>query len=363
MITDRKVRRIVLCWMGGLAIGATSPIACVNNIEDGNEGHVQTILPGDSSQVSVMVLESTDFSHELVSNGILTATDRADLRFETPDVVEEIYVRNGQHVIKGQKIAALSRFKLQNAVGQAHDNLEKSKLELQDVLISQGYAIKDSALVPPGIMKIARIKSNYEHSVIQYELAQYNLDKAVLHAPFDGVVANLFSKKYNMPPGTDPFCTVISSQLLEADFNVLESELALIRAGDRIQLSPFALSDYSVSGTVHEINPVVDQHGMVRIKARITSAAGKLYDGMNVKVTVKRALGKQLIIPKAALVLRNNRKVVFTAKNGKAMWNYVQTGLENSAGYVVTEGLTAGDSVIFSGNLNLAHETPIQLER
>src|SRR5690606_23340168 len=127
-------------------------------------------------------------------------------------------------------------------------NLEKSKLELQDVLISQGYAVADSLNVPQDVMKIAKIKSNYEYSAIQYELAQYNLDNAVLYAPFDGLVANLFAKKYNMPPANEPFCTIIGSQVLEADFKVLEGELALIDKDDQVQLSPFAMNGYTVSG-------------------------------------------------------------------------------------------------------------------
>ncbi|MPM70358.1 hypothetical protein SDC9_117313 [bioreactor metagenome] len=53
--------------------------------------------------------------------------------------------------------------------------------------------------------------------------------------------------------------------------------------------------------------------------------------------------------------------MVFTFKNGKAYWNYVSTGLENSSGYVVTEGLQAGDSVIYDGNINLAHESQVMI--
>lgn len=364
MNSDLKPGVIVMhfIWIS-VALCAALAISCASADKEQPENHVQTLLPTDSSRVKVMVLHSTDFSHELISNGTIAAEQKADLRFETPEVVEEIHVRNGQRVAKGQKIATLAPFKLKNALSQAHDNLEKSKLELQDVLISQGYTIRDSLNVPADIMKIAKTKSNYDNSVIQYELARFNLDNSVLYAPFDGIVANLFSKKYNMPPASDPFCTIIGSNRIEADFKVLESELALIKKGDQVQLSPFAISHYSTSGQVDEINPMVDENGMIRIKAGIRGVTDKLYDGMNIKVKIQQSAGKQLVIPKTALVLRNNKKVVFTAKNGKAMWNYVQTGLENSTGYVITEGLAPGDSVIYEGSLNLAHEAPILIEK
>ena len=58
---------------------------------------------------------------------------------------------------------------------------------------------------------------------------------------------------------------------------------------------------------------------------------------MNVKVRVQRVLSKQLVIPKSAVVLRTNRKVVFTLRDNKAMWNYVETAQESSDSYVLIQ--------------------------
>jgi multidrug efflux pump subunit AcrA (membrane-fusion protein) len=87
------------------------------------------------------------------------------------------------------------------------------------------------------------------------------------------------------------------------------------------------------------------------------------YEGMNVRVKLQRVLGRRIVVPKSALVLRSNRKVIFTLKNSKAMWNYVETAQENSDSYVVTDGIHAGDSVIYDGNLNLAHESPVRNDK
>jgi multidrug efflux pump subunit AcrA (membrane-fusion protein) len=53
--------------------------------------------------------------------------------------------------------------------------------------------------------------------------------------------------------------------------------------------------------------------------------------------------------------------VVFTYESGLAKWNYVKTSFENSTQYVITEGLSPGDSVIVKGNLNLAHDAKVKL--
>lgn len=148
---------------------------------------------------------------------------------------------------------------------------------------------------------------------------------------------------------------------MEVEFTVLESELPLVKRGDKVDVMPYAVTVASCKGYVTEINPLVDENGMVRVKAKV-DGAGKLFDGMNVRVSVKRSVEGQLVIPKTAVVLRSGRQVVFTLNGEKAMWNYVQTGLENMTEYTVSgDGMEEGAEVIVTGNVNLAHEAPVKV--
>ena len=79
------------------------------------------------------------------------------------------------------------------------------------------------------------------------------------------------------------------------------------------------------------------------------------------KLSLRKKLPHKLVIPKQAVVLRSEKQVVFTYSAGKAKWVYVKTGLENISSFVVTEGLVAGDSVIYEGNLNLAHDSGVEI--
>jgi multidrug efflux pump subunit AcrA (membrane-fusion protein) len=152
------------------------------------------------------------------------------------------------------------------------------------------------------------------------------------------------------------------------DFTVLESELPLLGKGDRVSITPYADAVHKYDGQVSEINPLVDDNGMVKVKARINGNK-LLFSGMNVRVSVRRAIGNQLVIPKTAVVMRSGKQVVFTLVDGKAQWNYVHTGLENADNYVVNkrvddnapDGLKEGDVVIVTGNVNLAHESPVKV--
>ncbi len=328
--------------------------------ENTTEKGVATVLPGDKNEVTVQTLKRRIFDHELVSNGKVIAGGQADLRFETAEIIAHIYVKNGDRVRKGQKIAELDKFRLTNRTAQAKDALEKSRLELQDVLIGQGYPADDTSKVPADIMRLARVKSGYDQSLSQYELAKYEEEHATLTAPFDGVVANLFSKPYNAASTSDAFCTIVGTQGMEADFTVLESELPLIKNGDKVIVTPYADAASGYEGRITQINPLVDDKGMVKVKA-VVGSKGKLFSGMNVRINVHRSLGEQLVIPKSAVVLRSGKQVVFTLKDGKAQWNYIQTGLENADHYSVVDGLKEGDTVIVTGNVNLAHEAPVKV--
>ncbi len=323
-----------------------------------DEERTATVLPDVKSEVMVISLKKQTFNHELVSNGKISANGFADLHFLTSDVIAHIWVKNGDRVQKGQKLAELDKFRLVNKLTQTKNALDKAQLDLKDVLIGQGYASDDLSKVPEKTMKLAKVKSGYEQTKAEYELAKYEMEHATLKAPFDGVIANLFTKPYNTSSTTEAFCTLIDMQSMKVDFTVLENELSLIKNGDKVIIAPYANASAEYIGNITEINPLVDNEGMVKVKARV-NGKGKLFNGMNVRVSVCRSLGKQLVIPKSAVVLRSGKQVVFTLKNGKAQWNYIHTSLENSENYSVADGLKEKDVVIITGNVNLAHEAPV----
>lgn len=349
-------RCLALLMLSVWFISCSSDKSKETNTEE--EREVQTVLLTKTNEVTTMPLKKGLFNHELVSNGKISAQRHADLYFRSAEPVAHVWVKNGEQVRKGQKIAELDRFKLENTLTQRKNTLDQSILEMQDVLIGQGYAPEDSTKIPADVMRLARVKSGYEQNRALYDAALNDLQQATLKAPFDGIIANLFDKEHNMAQTAEPFCRVIESGNMDADFTVLESELPLIKAGDKVEIRPYASAVASCSGAVSEINPLVDENGMVRVKARVNGGA-RLFDGMNVRVSVKRSLKDQLTVPKTAVVLRSGKQVVFTLDNGKAMWNYVQTGTENLDEYTITDGLTEGMIVITSGNVNLAHESPV----
>jgi membrane fusion protein (multidrug efflux system) len=148
---------------------------------------------------------------------------------------------------------------------------------------------------------------------------------------------------------------------------VLEPELKDVSLGKKVKVIPFSMRDMGFKGKITEINPMVDENGQIQLKATLMQS-NQLMDGMNVQVLVENEVPAQLVVPKSAVVQRDNQEVVFKVVASKAYWTYVQTLLENSDSYSVIahpdKGATleTGDTVIISGNLNLAHESEVVIK-
>lgn len=327
---------------------------------------IMTVNPHAGEPIETMVLKKQTFNRELAGNGKVSALRSSELRFQTGEQIAHVWVKNGDRVRAGQKLAQLDLFRLERAFAQAKDNLAQSKLELQDVLIGRGYSLDSQNQVPDEEMELAKVKSGYNRALIAYQLAEEELRKATLYAPFDGVIANLNTKEMNLAPTGDPFCLVLNDKQVEIQFSVLESELPSVKRGCKVSVTPFANGTVSepLYGTVTEINPYVESNGMVKVKSVIPNN-GTLLEGMNVNILLKSPISQSLVIPKSAVVMRSGKPVVFTIVKGKAQWNYVQILTESSDSCVVAsrskeyEGLSVGDTVIVKGNLNLAHESEI----
>jgi membrane fusion protein (multidrug efflux system) len=314
--------------------------------------------------VETIILRKGMFRKELVNNGKLVALRKCELQFRVGEQLDKLSFRNGDPVKSGQMIAGLNPFTFRQQLDNAEIQLKRTKLEMQNVLIGQGYNTMDSAAIPPHIYEMASVKSGYAEAVQSLETAQFNMESTRLVAPFSGILANIKQKQFDRVNAGTTFCTLIDDSEFEAEFRIVEGEAGDIRLNNEVQLIPFSHQTI-YTGAISEINPVIDENGLILVKARVKNTGG-LMDGMNVKVIIEKAIPDQLVVPKSAVLLRDNQEVLFRCtKDTIAFWTYIQTVGENTTSYSVIAHpdkgarLEAGDTVIISGNLNLAHESRV----
>lgn len=316
------------------------------------------------NEVAIDTLRPRDFQCELISNGRAIAARRSKLSFPVAGPIAAIRVHNGSQIGGGQEIARLDTTEYAAQLRKAQLAVAKTRLEFFDVLIGQGYPFGDTVTPPAEVVQLARIRSGYADALESLCSAHWNLKQCSLHAPFAGKIADVVQQVYEQSKGE--FCTLLDDSRLNVRFSVLESEYGLLRPGMEVAVSPFAELRREVRGRITAVNPSIDDHGQVLVDAEVIND-GTLADGMNVRVAVRQKIPGQLVVPKSAVVIRDNQEVLFRCKEGRAQWTYVHTSLANSHEYVVEANrdrgaeLNPGDLVIVSGNLNLADGSEVSV--
>ena len=316
-------------------------------------GHLPQALKTD-------ILRKGDFPVELLANGKLTAPRKANLKFRSDGIITQLAIREGMRVQSGQLLAALDTTQLAISMAQSRLGLRRALLDYEDHLLRAGYQIADTGQLAPAVKNIVRLRSGLSAAEIESRQRANDLENTWLKAPFPGKIANVKAREQNFSSAFEYICTLVDDQELIVDFQVLEQELPFIRASRTVRVIPFSGNNQVYTGTITSINPLIDEAGMVSVKALIRNRDGQLLDGMNVRILVRQVIAGQLVVPKEAVLDRQGRKVVFTRQDTLSKWNYVDILHENSTSYAIRgETLKAGDEVIVEGNFNLAHDKPL----
>jgi membrane fusion protein, multidrug efflux system len=377
MLLYRKsvIRSIALqLFLTGSLLRVLLPVAITVVVLSGcSQAHTQSgdntsrVYDTQFTEVNAIVLENAPFQKEIVSNGKLKALRKSELKFKVGGELRQLYVRNGNTVKVGQTIGVLDQFEYRQQVEQAETSLKKAAIDFEDALLSHGGFRMKRDSIPPAIFEGAAIRSGYIAAERDLKTARFNLEGTVLKAPFTGKVASIKSNVYEQVSPEEVFCTIIDDGELEVEFYLLESEVREVTLNNRVKIIPFAVSG-AYYGYVSEINPLVEENGLVLAKAYVKND-GTLWEGMNARVIIEKEVLHQLVVPKSSIVTRQNQAVLFKFVQGKAFWTYIQTGLENSTSCTVIadpdkEGtLQPGDTVIISDNLNLGHESEVTIRK
>jgi len=341
-------------------------VSCQSSEKENEQVDKREFL-SEKNLVNVQTITRSTFTKEIISNGKLRSIRKSDLQFKITEVIKAIKVKNGSWVKKGQIIAMLQQDEQQRAYEQARIKMEQAQLDKADFNISHAQLMSDTVSEQGKVnLRIAEVRSGMAEAKLAFEIAEADLVEAtVLRSPISGKITNLKAKQFEYSKPGEVFCTVIDDSRFEVEFQVIESEISSIAIGKEIRVTTHA-NGQSMTGKVVEINPLVDENGLITVKGEVPNP-GSLFDGMNVKVLIKNEVEDQLIVPKTAVVLRQNQEVLFVYKSGIAFWTYVQTQYENSDSYAVIAhpdkngSLVPGDTVIINGNLNLAHESEVEI--
>ena len=320
----------------------------------------------DKNIVTVEPLALKTFNKQLICNGKLEAQSKVAVQFSAQGPIAQVNVRDGQKVQKGQILASLDKEQPRRQLEQARLAFDKAEMNLADRLLDYGYTLADTAKIPADKKRVIYINTGFIDSKMALENAERTFNQCDLKAPFSGKVASVKGHIYEQG---GQFCTLIDDSRYLVRFSVLETEYGFVHVGQQVLVSPFVNNDLVIKGSIVSINPTVDQNGQIAVTAQVPGA-DELMDGMNVRITVENSVPNQMVVPKSAVVIRDNMEVLFRIDptNGHSLWTYVNVLMSNTMEHVVEPNkdrgadLNIGDLIITSGNLNLGDDAEVVIQ-
>jgi membrane fusion protein, multidrug efflux system len=310
------------------------------------------------TEVEVVQTQIKPFEYIISSSGKIEAEEEAEVFVQYGGQLEKLTVANGAVIQKGQLLASLNNDKQKLEMQKAENHYKDREIEFNSLKLGYTSGLKGNDSSSLSIKETLMISSGLAGAKLSLEQAKLDYSQTLHKAPISGKIANLAVKKNQQLKAGDLLCKIYSADKLLITTKVLESEIGKLKQGQAAIVNPVSDPGTEYKARVHEINPFVDEHGMVQIKLKLMNTTG-LLPGMNAHVKIFIPYNKNIIVPKQAVVLRSGKEVVFTLENGLAKWNYVKSGMENGVEVEILKGLKEGAEVIVTNNLQLAHDAPV----
>jgi multidrug efflux system membrane fusion protein len=298
-------------------------------------------------------------------SGVVEAADSSSVSFEVPGNVREVNVDVGERISKGQVLAVLDERTFQLNVKAAQADVGRAEVELRDALSDlerlQRIAGQDRGAISQRSLDQAEARygsarNNLSYNISRQNLVKRDLERAVLRAPFDGVI----SKRY-----VDPFQQVALGQKLfdlhmegamEAAVSVPESEIEYIYLGLLGQVRFPAIPEQVHKGIVTEVSKVAGGANAFPVKVTIEADNPRIRPGITAEVIL--LLGDEqgetaYLIPIEALAPGGSESksyvFVFDPETSTVKKTAIESGSFRANNIVVKKGLRVGDIIAAAG--------------
>jgi HlyD family secretion protein len=312
--------------------------------------------------------------------GTVNACRRAKMSPSAGGQISRLRVKKGQRVKKGEVLLELWNNDLHAQENLARDQLKVALTRVEEVCTmadaAQRDAVRSQELRDKGFISAQQLdraltdasarqsacasaKGDIEQSKSRIALARAGLDRMVLRAPFDGVVADISGElgEYATPspPGiaTIPAIDLIDDSCLYVSAPIDEVDAAKLKVGQRSRITLDAIKGRTFSGKVRRIAPYVldleKQARTVEVEVEFDKLAknDNLLVGYSADVEIINEVRSQVPRIPTQTLMEGSRVLLYGSK-GVLEERKVTTGLSNWEFAEVTSGLAEGDQIVSS---------------
>lgn len=290
--------------------------------------------------------------------GRIVATRKGVVAARVSGAVVSIDVAVGQHVKKGQILARqdIRTAEARLAFETAELKLAERELERFEALRSNKSAAFARSRYDLAVHRLARARANVR-------LARLAIEKAVVTAPYDGVVVRKATELGAYLKDGSAVVELVNDTEVEIEADVPADRLSGLRPGRVVSFSARA-GGVPLRARVRALLPM--QNALTRTQAVRFKPLGNspaVHYSINQAVTVDVPIGATrtvVSVHKDAIVNRGATRLVFLVKGGRAVPRPVGLGEAIGSRFVVRTGLAPGDIAVVRGNERLRPGQPVR---
>ncbi|MCD4708507.1 MAG: efflux RND transporter periplasmic adaptor subunit [Candidatus Sabulitectum sp.] len=247
------------------------------------------------------------------------------------------------------------------ASGQHASNLSAANSEYRNAQALYQFEIDNyRGEITDGVRSMLRQTTGLESASASLSSARTQYGNSAVSAGFNGVISDVTAQDgMTVYPGS-PLGTLVDPWCLQVEVDLDERQLARCASGLKAFVIIPSLNDTVLVGEVRSVSPVIDpgfRSGTVVVDV---PHVPDLRPGATARVEIVVAEHEgSLVIPEQAVLIRDDRPMVFAVVDGHADWRYVRLGSSGRGIVAIEDGIIDGEAVITSGHYSLAHDAPV----
>nr|WP_300146311.1 HlyD family efflux transporter periplasmic adaptor subunit [Propionicimonas sp.] len=297
-------------------------------------------------------------------DGTLSPRKQSDVDFGVSGTVTKVYVKTGDTVTKGQKLARIDDDDLQNAVDLAEANVTTAEANLDEVYDNDGSSAA-----------ITSAKAQVRSANAALTSAKEDLKDAVLRSPIAGTVASVdlevgdtvgsssgpgsssgSSSNTNSSSSSSSSSAqfvIIATAKWKVEGSIGAADLSSVKAGQKVAITTDATTD-ELTGTVASVGIVAtstsdDGTATFPVAINLSGTHTDLYSGTTASAVITTGTYDDVLtVPTAAIRSEDGKTVVTKVDNGTNSTTEVEVGKVFGSYTQITSGLSEGDSVLIT---------------
>ena len=298
-------------------------------------------------------------------SGIVEAADTSSISFEVTGIVQSMEVDVGDRVENGQLLAVMDDSAYRLNVDAATADVKRARVEFTDAqnaydryrrMSESSGAISERA-VELAEANRSSAQGSLGYSESRLRMAERDLARTRLSAPFDGVVAQRHVEAFQQVATGQKVLDLFMEGAMEAAISVPESEIRFVHIGLPASIRFTALGAETFEGVVGEVSRVAGAANAFPVRVVVNSDDPGIRPGVTAEVTL--VLGDEggeraYLIPISALGGLPDGSSDFVFRYNPDTSTVSRVLVNSGSGVrddhiVVSEGVTAGDVIVTAG--------------